>query len=167
MPTIFCSTKLSKLIGIQTRLPSLSLDNWNGHIFNLEKKKCLVFVHKETIYSFVIFDILKRHLKDLQKMFLEGLLNQLDNDKLLTDDNKNAIINEFGTIEFSTTDDDKSTIGFLNDCVNRLTWERQGKAPTIIQIKEYVSKYYNDNILLSRKATTPNKLMAEKLKNYR
>jgi hypothetical protein len=55
----------------------------------------------------------------------------------------------------------------MNDCVARLTWTRDGQMPTISQTKEYVYRYYNDNILLSRQATTPIKLMEEKIKNYR
>ena len=167
MPTIFCSTKLSKLINLKTRLPSISLDNWNGHIFYLEGRKCLVFVHKETFYSFVVFNILKKQLNDFKKIFIDHFLSQIEKDKLLTKELKDVLLSDFENFELSTTDGDKSTIGFMNDCITRLTWLRDGQMPTILQTKEYVDKYYNDNLLLTRQATTPKKLMAERLKNYR
>lgn len=167
MPIIFCSTKLSKLIGLKTRQPSITLDNWNGHIFYLEGRKCLVFVHKDTFYSFVIFDILKKQLNNFKNVFLDNLLNQLDKDKLLSVEIRNFLLDDFENFELSTTDGDKSTIGFMNDCITRLTWLRNGQMPTISQTKEYVDKYYNDNLLLTREATTPKKLMQERLKNYR
>ena len=95
MPIIFCSTKLSKIIGLKTRQPSICLDNWNGHIFYLEGRKCLVFVHKETFYSFVIFDILKKHLNNFKKVFIDNLLNQLDKDQLLTKEIQNFLLDDF------------------------------------------------------------------------
>jgi hypothetical protein len=167
MPILFCSIKLSKLIGVKTRQPSISLDNWNGHIFYLEGRKCLVFVHKETFYSFVIFDVLKKQLNDFKTVFVDNLLKQLEKDKLLTNEIRNLLIDDFENFELSTTDGDKSTIGYMNDCITRLTWPRDGEMPTIAQTKAYVNQYYNDNLLLTRQATTPIHLMRERLKNYR
>jgi hypothetical protein len=128
MPIIFCSTKLSKIIGLKTRQPSICLDNWNGHIFYLEGRKCLVFVHKETFYSFVIFDILKKHLNNFKKVFIDNLLNQLDKDQLLTKEIQNFLLDDFENLELSTTNGDKSTIGFMNDCITRLTYQRRTNA---------------------------------------
>jgi hypothetical protein len=166
MPIVFCSTKLSKLTGLKTRLPSLSMGNWNGHLFALQGRKCLVFVHKETFYSFVIFDILKRQLIDFKQVFTDNFIKQLEHDNLLSDDLKHSIVKDFQNLEFSTTDGDKSTIGYLNDCIARLTWERNGRSPTIDETKIYVENYYNENPLISRKGITPKELMNEKLKNY-
>jgi hypothetical protein len=166
MPTIFCSIKLSKLAGLKTRLPSISMDNWNGHLFALQGRKCLVFVHKETFYSFVIFDILKKQLKDFKQLFTDNFIKQLEHDKLLSGDLAHSITKDFENLEFSTTDGDKSTIGYLNDCITRLTWERDGRPPTIDETKIYVANYYNENLLMSRKGIRPKELMREKLKNY-
>jgi hypothetical protein len=166
MPTVFCSIKLSKLAGLKTRLPSLSMDNWNGHLFALQGRKCLVFVHKETFYSFVIFDILKRQLTDFKQLFTDNFIKQLEHDNLLADDLAHSITKDFQNLEFSTTDGDNSTIGYLNDCIVRLKWERDGRAPTINETKIYVENYYNENPLMSRKGITPKELMREKLKSY-
>lgn len=165
MPIVFCSVKLSKLVGLKARLPSLSPDNWNGHLFTLERRKCAVFVHKETFYSFVVFGILKKDLLDFKTFFIHHFLEQLNNDGLLSDKLKQVIINHFETVELSTTDGDKSAIGYMNDCISRLTWEVDGHPPTIAQKSVYVSRYYNENYLMPRK-TTPKKLMKEALKYY-
>jgi hypothetical protein len=166
MPTTFCSKKLSKLAGIKTRLPSLSMDNWNGHLFALQGRKCVVFVHKETFYSFVVFDVLKKQLLDFKQTFIEGFINQLAHDELLSDGLKKLIQQRFENVEFSTTDGDKSTIGYLNDCIARLTWERNGRPPTIDETRIYVENYYNGNLLISKKFGTPKGLMKENLKSY-
>jgi hypothetical protein len=157
--------KLSKLIGLKTRLPSLSPDNWNGHLFTLERRKCVVFVHKATFYSFVVFDILKKDLLDFKPFFIHHFLEQLDNDNLLTEKLKKLIIRNFKTVDLSTTDGDKSAIGYMNDCISRLKWETDGRPPTIRITRAYVSRYYNENLLLPRK-TTPKQLMEEALEYY-
>lgn len=167
MPTVFCSIKLSKLIGVKNRIPSVSMENWNAHLFTLQRRKCLVFVHKETFYSFVIFDVLKKDLSDFQQIFTGNFIKQLENDHLLSDGLKNFITNDFQNFELSTTDGDKSTIGFLNDCVSRLTWNGSGGTATIEATRKYVQNYYNDIPVLSKKIKSPKEAMAESLKKYR
>ena len=166
MPTFFCSTKLSKLIGLKDRLPSLSMDNWNGHLFYLEGKKCLVFVHKETFYSFVIFNVTKKQLTNIKQMFIDSFIDQLYSDKIITNKTENLIRLKFQSIDISTTDGDKSTIGFMNDCIARLTWEINGQKPSISQVKKYADNFYNDVPILTQKGNTPINLMTEKLKNF-
>ena len=166
MPTIFCSTKLSKLIELKQRLPSISLNNWNGHLFILERKKCIAFVHKETLYSFVIFGFLKSHLKTFKDLFINNFLQQLQHDNLLSPELRMMIIDDFKTFELSTTDDDRPIIGYLNDCIARLKWRVEDKPPTIEDVKIYVRKYYNENPLMSMNGISPKELMAERLKNY-
>ena len=162
MAIVFCSQKLAKLLGVKKRLPSISMNNWNAHIFFLEGRKCLVFIHKETFYSFVLFDVLKKDLVDFKSVFIKHLLQQLQDDFNIPEKTKEAVMLEFGDIELSTTDGDKSAIGLMNDCVSRLTWPRQFDVATIPEIKEYVRRYYNENP--TKTYNTPKQLMAEKLK---
>ena len=135
-------------------------------MFALQGRKCLVFVHKETFYSFVVFDVLKKHLVDLKKLFIAHFLEQLSCDKLLSDEWRIRIIRDLQNWELSTTDGDQSTIGYMNDCVARLTWPRHGRPPTLEETMVYVKNYYNENPLLSKKGITPKELMAETLKSY-
>ncbi len=131
MVTLFCSTKLSKLLSIKTKLPSVSTNNWNGHLFSLEGRKCLVFLHKETVYSFVLFDVLKKDLKDFKEVFINHFLQQLHDDYGISEEVKESVRSELADMEISATDGDKSAIGFLNDCVMRLTWPREFNVATI------------------------------------
>lgn len=166
MPIVFCSAKLSKLIGLKTRLPSISIDNWNTHLFPMKGRKCLVFAHKETCYSFVIFDVLKKDLADFKKLFIDNFLKQLSNDGLLTDDYKNKIMSDFNEFEISTTDGDKSAIGFLNDCIYRLTWPDEPGNREVAEMLHYVENYYNENPLGKKNYQTPKELMLQRLKEY-
>ena len=172
MPILFCSVKLAKLTGVKTRLPSISMDNWNGHLFALQGRKCLVFVHKETCYSFVIFNVLKKQLLDFKQLFVDHFLMQLEHDNLLSGELKKSILSDFQNLEFSTTDGDKSAIGYLNDCITRIKWEREGRPPTLEEAKFYVENYYNENPIFqkhgtgSKRLVKPKMLMKGKLKSY-
>ena len=164
MPIIFCSIKLSKLIDLKQRLPSTSLNNWNGHLFILERRKSIAFVHKETLYSFVFFGILKSQLKFFKEYFLDNFLEQLEFDQLLSPELEVKIRNNFNSFELSTTDDDRSTIGYLNDCIARLKWQPNDDPVRIAEVKKYVRSYYNATPLLSRNAANSKELMAAYLK---
>lgn len=165
MPTIFCSSKLASFIGLKTRLPSIVMNNWNAHLFTLQKRKCIAFVHKETFYSFVLFDILKKDLKNLKQLFLDAFLKQLAIDGLHSVAIEQTIIQDFYTFDISTTDGDKSTIGYLSDCIARVSIDREGNPETIAAASNYVqSRYYNENLISAKNFARARELMAEKLK---
>ncbi|MFS8082208.1 MAG: DUF6933 domain-containing protein [Ginsengibacter sp.] len=166
MPTIFCSAKLSKLIQLKKRLPSISMNNWNAHLFFLERRKCMVFVHKETLYSFAILDVLKRDFNHFQQLFIDNYLLQLDKDRLLTMAIRSAVSNEFQHFELSITDGDKSSIGFLNNCVSRLTWPVNNKPTQISDTKKYLENYYNSYPISNRLYKSGRESMFDFLKNY-
>ena len=105
----------------------------------------LAFVHKETFYSFALFDILKSDLKDFKKIFLDNFLNQLIYNGLLTDALKEKIIFHYQDVEIATTDNDRSSIGYLNDFITRIKYYRDGHPPTLEIAKEYVTCYSNEN----------------------
>lgn len=134
-------------------------------LFTLQKRKCIAFVHKETFYSFVLFDILKKDLKNLEQLRITNFLAQLQVDNLLTNDIQALILQDFETFDISTTDGDKSTIGYLSDCVTRVSMDSDGNTATIAAARNYVhSKYYNENLISAKNFTRAKELMAEKLK---
>lgn len=77
------------------------------------------------------------------------------------------IISHFVDFVVSTTDGDKSAIGFLNDCIYRLTWPGYFEGPSIHSLIHYVENYYNENPLGKKKYQTPKELMRQRLKEYR
>lgn len=61
MIQIFCSRKLHEFVGnVEVVLPTegieRNLNNWNGHLFFLDRKKCLVFVNNLTNYFVIMPD---------------------------------------------------------------------------------------------------------------
>ena len=97
-----------------------------------------------------------------KSLFFEGSIN----DNILDKTSIELIQRKFTHIELSTTDGDKSTIGFINDCVSRLTWEFDNQKPTINKVRKYVENHYNNNPIQSKNWKTPIVLMKEKMNGY-
>jgi len=126
MPTIYASTKLATLIGKSRLLPkdkvqaSNSLIDWNAQLFSIDRRKCIIITNKQTLYSFVRLDILKKDLNDLNQFFLSSLLDQFKTDGLYNDKEENYWLDNFSKIVFTTTDNDKKVIGSMNDMIYQL-----------------------------------------------
>lgn len=83
-------------------------------------------------------DVLKKDLIDFKQLFIVNFLQQLENDNLLITELMDLILKDFQDFELSTTDGDKANIGFLNDCVYRLSWPGYFEGPTLDLVKHYV-----------------------------
>jgi len=83
MATIYCSQKLSTLLGLPKKhkdgtFAEAGSHCWNAMLFYLNKRKCLLFKHKSTLYSFLAFDIVKHDLSDFTNFFRQHLTDQLN-----------------------------------------------------------------------------------------
>lgn len=87
MATIYCSAKLTTLLGLPKKKKEpepVAVDphGWNGTLFYLNKRKCLLFMHKTTLYTFLVFDIVKKDLIDFNRFFRQHFTDQLLADQL-------------------------------------------------------------------------------------
>ena len=120
MNVIFCSTKLAKLLNVKTKVDALNakptiMGHWNAHLFYYQRKKCVIFMNKLSLYSVTVYDYKKTDLLTLKLLFLKSLESQCKWDSISL--SKENLRLHFGEIEFSTTDNDKSAIGSLNDLI--------------------------------------------------
>ena len=88
MSRIYCTKKFQSFVGqVDEKLPSdfneISINDWNAHLFFLDKRKCLVFVNNLTFYTIFLTDLLKNDLKNIDLIFKERLQKQLVNDKII------------------------------------------------------------------------------------
>ena len=126
MATIFCSMKLSALIG-KSRLINLQkpvaadpLNQWNAHLFTIQRKKCIIVTNKATLYSFVRFNIIKKELADLTEFFFRSFLAQLKADHLDQENNLGWWPGTFTDCKLYPTDNDRKVIGSINDFIFQL-----------------------------------------------
>lgn len=163
MLPIYCSHKLAKFLGVKNKNESTTSTHWawNAHLFSLDGRKCLIFVEKESLYTVASFDVLKKDLKDFQAFFVNHFLAQLTADKILTDSIKDLIINDFKEINLFITNNDKPIIGYINDCVARLKWLRQG-IPLLESAKWYMQNHFHKIPLGMREYKYANELIQAK-----
>jgi hypothetical protein len=108
-----CTGKLAKLLGLQ--LPSLEggpdSNEWYGNIFWVEGRKCVLFTHSETLFSFVVPDVLKGTIVPLPRFFAAHVHSELDRENLPRDtfgslDSESAVLAK--TV-------DRSVLGSMNE----------------------------------------------------
>jgi hypothetical protein len=156
MTTIFCSNKLKQLLGPtvsenKTNLQKSPIGDWNGHLFSIDKRKCLAFVNNQTYYSIFFADILKRDLTDFHKLFTTKLINQLIYDNIIGDSEVTLIKKCCSQITLLKTNNDKKTIGIMNDLIYQFKVHRFYKYPELNQMD--VCK---ENSLINESITKPN-----------
>ena len=144
MATIYCSTKLTTLLGLPKKpndhsTAAVDPHSWNAMLFYLNKRKSLLFMHKQTIYTFLALDIVKKDLADFPKFFTQLFTDQLLADQLITERAKGMLVHDYGSIILKPTDGDRKVIGSMNDCIFRVRYymgrddeDGRSKSPTYI-----------------------------------
>lgn len=115
MTTIYCTAKLEAFLKpyITESPDHKEGTQWNAHLFFLEGRKCLAFIHKETGYSVVILNVIKSHLKNIHYLFRKHCLIQMSTDGILEESQAQKVIDFIGEVEFRKTNNDKSNLAFL------------------------------------------------------
>jgi len=122
MTTIYCTNKLKDFIGSTRLIPVDSsvqspFGDWNGHVFLYDRHKHLIFVNNKSFYSIIIEDIKKADLKNIETIFLNRLIEQLVFDKVINHSDTLVVLQRFLPVRLTNTNNDKKTIGALNDFV--------------------------------------------------
>jgi hypothetical protein len=142
MVQINCTQKLGKFIktGMEQGLPGSGKD-WSAHLFFISGRKCIVFVHKKTLYTVLLLDTLTKDMTHINRLFLDALIGQLKADNILG--NHEALIRDlYKEISLVSIDNDRKTLGtinniisifqymdmesarkFMSDGVNRMPWQ--------------------------------------------
>jgi hypothetical protein len=128
--TIYCSKKLETFLGQITMSPKTKensiFGDWNGHLFTVDRKRCLIFMNNRTCYSIVFTNVQKKNLKDFGQIFKERLIRQLDHDIKLTEKQEINLRNDLGDIELTKSNNDKKIIGTINHHVENIKYHNYG-----------------------------------------
>ena len=76
MTLIHCTQKLLKDLEnppLHTPADTQGLGNWYANLIRIDRKKCLLFTNEKTLYSFLIPNILKKNIKNIEEEFLINL----------------------------------------------------------------------------------------------
>ena len=123
---IFCSKKLETFLGgVTPTIPSTEssvFGDWNGHLFTIDRRKCLIFMNNKTCYSFVMANVLKKDFKDFRQVFKERLIRQLDYDLNITERQEIEFREELDSVVLVKSNNDKKIIGTINHHVDNLKY---------------------------------------------
>ena len=167
MINVFCSLKLSKLLSIDKKVKCEVnvITDWSAHQFSIAGRKWVIFVHKQTLFSFVAVDVLKKDLNNISLLFTDLLIKQLAKENILTSDYENYL-REFDQIaNFCSTDNDRKTMGSVNDLIYHIKASYDDDK-SVEKAKNYVSRYLNDMPSKVLKFNKPRETMREYVKNY-
>jgi hypothetical protein len=123
--TIYCSNKLESFLGQSkgTDLQSSTwLGDWNGHLFTVDRKKCLIFMNNKTYYSVILTNVYKKDLTDFRQVFGKRLIEQLDNDLGLSESQEIRIRKELNDIFVTSTNNDRRILGTINHHIEQLKY---------------------------------------------
>lgn len=119
MQLIRCTKKLQKEMGLknealvqQEPTPAL-LGSWHANLINIGQSHCVLFVNDKTLFNFLVPDVPKEQIRQLDRSFrdfLRCILAEEGFDKTTTD----KILQEYAEIGFANTNS-KSVLGSMND----------------------------------------------------
>ncbi len=148
MATVYCSQKLATLLDLPKKPQantSAAADphSWNAMLFYLNKRKCLLFAHKSTLYTFLALDIVKKDLTDFPKFFRQHFTDQLLADQLIYPQTQSLLDSAYESISLLQTDNERKVIGSMNDCIFRIRLYGARKGDTLTLSPTFVGHQLN------------------------
>lgn len=119
MQLIRCTAKLQKEMGLKKTdlvedAPDFSyLGPWHANLIFIDRRKCVLFVNDKTLFNFIVPDVSKaviRQLDDLFRNYLQCILADEGFPELVRD----KISSEYADVAFAKTNS-KSVLGSMND----------------------------------------------------
>lgn len=119
MRLIHCTQKLLKELDVKILEPNElpvapeGLGNWYANLIRIDRKKCILFTNENTLYSFLIPNVLKKNIKNIAEEFLINLNLNLQAEGFNLEV-INRVMQEYQEIGFATTVS-RSVLGSMND----------------------------------------------------
>ena len=115
--------KLQKELGVKAvdialdKIPTGAFQEWYAHVFILDRKKQVIFVEKETLFSFCVPNLTRKDIKELfSEIFENGLGKALYVEGVSGDAVPKLMEACRGEIVFGKTEN-RRTIGAMNEFV--------------------------------------------------
>jgi hypothetical protein len=119
MQLIRCTKKLQKEMGLKpstlcTEEPRFSyLGSWHANLIHIDRRKCVLFANDKTLFNFIMPDVSRATIRELDKLFTSNLSCILADEAFAKED-RSRILSEYDEIGFGNTNS-KSVLGSMND----------------------------------------------------
>lgn len=129
MQLIGCTKKLQKEMGLGVKdlltvEPADSgLGPWTANLIFINRRKCIHFVNDKTLFNFLVPDVLKKHIRELDNMFRNWFSCTLA-DEGFNEKQIDKILQEYKEIGYSKTRS-RSVLGSMNELAFMYKYELQ------------------------------------------
>ncbi|MEK6583118.1 MAG: hypothetical protein AABY50_02160 [Nitrospirota bacterium] len=119
MQLIHCTKKLQKEMGLSSsgltnEEPENSfLGSWHANLISIDRRKCVLFANDKTLFNFLIPDVTRAQLREMDKLFLLFLSCVLS-DEGFEQKVKDKILEEYREIGYANTNN-RNVLGSMND----------------------------------------------------
>ena len=127
MPYICCTQKLAKELDAKLYSPltnSDGLGNWYANLLRIDRRKCVLFTHEQTLYSVFVPNLKKPEFQHLDDIFVQALFKQLREEVFTQGQIENVLEEYDGNIKYAKTDN-RSLLGSMNDIAFHIKYEVQ------------------------------------------
>lgn len=144
MQLIRCTGKLQKEMGLKkTDLletdPHFSyLGSWHANLIPIDGKKCVLFVNDKTLFNFIVPDVSRAKIRNLDVLFKNHLQCVLADEGVMASV-REKILSEYDEVAYAKTNN-KSVLGSMNDLAFHYKYNIQAEGgvhsfavPSIIQ----------------------------------
>ena len=118
MPILHCTAKLLSELKLQSKdlLPaSGDVNSWHANLFLIDRRKCVIFTHDKTLYSFLALGLTKPDFQYFKEIFRQGLFKSLMANEIQQKQLERFIALNHD-IEFGKTSS-RSVLGSMNDLI--------------------------------------------------
>lgn len=120
-------------------------------------------MNKQTLYSFLLIDVLKKDLDKFNKLFVDNLIEQLYFDNLLTSIVERNVRTKYQSIFLRKTDNDKKVIGSMNDHIFTINVYAETEGGLHKLHNRFMGQQLNRTPMGAVKGKFPVNLMREKI----
>jgi len=118
MPTLHCTAKLLSELKLQSKdvlQTSVDVNSWHANLFVIDRRKCVIFTHDRTLYSFLALGLTKPDFQHFKEVFRQGLFKSLIANAI-PQKQLERFISLNHDIEFGKTNS-RSVLGSMNDLI--------------------------------------------------
>ena len=126
MAILRCTRKLLNEIKIEPFENNELLDefgSWHCNLLRIDRRKCVLFTHDQTLYSFLVQGLTKPDFMNFNEVFREKLFKNLLNEQLPQNQIERFLTNN-QIIEYTKTNN-RSVLGSMNDLTFQLKYKIQ------------------------------------------
>ena len=123
MATLRCTKKLLAELKIKPSddvQPPSDFSSWHANLLRIERRKCVLFTHDQSLYTFFIPGLKKLHFQRFDEIFQQNLFKNLVEEEL-PQKHIEMFLDDTQEIKICKTSN-RSVLGSMNDLAFQLQW---------------------------------------------